>query len=134
MIQKGHFLCNAFSGIKFCLFLTQGVALGWYVTPFQGLKFCLFLTRGVALGWYITPFQGLKFESLYLIYRFSHKDFGKAPDQNYPQAYNSTLRTNFYLGTKSKIFMTKSVTIIKTLPINIFYKDYAPMELKNFYV
>ena len=33
------------------------------------------------------------------IYRFSHKDFGKAPDQNYPQAYNSTLRTNFYLGT-----------------------------------
>ena len=32
-------------------------------------------------------------------YRFSHKDFGKAPDQNYPQAYNSTLRTNFYLGT-----------------------------------
>jgi len=43
------------------------------------------------------------------LYRFSHKDFGKAPDQNYPQAYNSTLRTNFYLGTKSKIFMTKSV-------------------------
>jgi len=42
--------------------------------------------------------------------RFSHKDFGKAPDQNYPQAYNSTLRTNFYLGTQSKIFMTKSVT------------------------
>jgi len=34
-----------------------------------------------------------------LFYRFSHKDFGKAPDQNYPQAYNITLRTNFYLGT-----------------------------------
>ena len=42
-------------------------------------------------------------------YRFSHKDFGKEPDQNYQQAYNSTLRTNFYLGTKYKIFMTKSV-------------------------
>jgi len=47
------------------------------------------------------------------LYRFSHKDFGKAPDQNYPQAYNSTLRTNFYLGTKSKIFMTKSVLFCK---------------------
>ena len=50
-----------------------------------------------------------KKRQLCLAYRFSHKDFGKAPDQNYPQAYNSTLRTNFYLGTQSKIFMTKSV-------------------------
>jgi len=53
------------------------------------------------------------------MYRFSHKDFGKAPDQNYPQAYNSTLRTNFYLGTKSKIFITKSVVhpIVQKLPL-----------------
>jgi len=39
------------------------------------------------------------FDGKSLCYRFCHKDFGKAPDQNYPQAYNSTLRTNFYLGT-----------------------------------
>jgi len=42
-------------------------------------------------------------------YRFSYKDFGKAPYQNYPQAYISTLRTNFDMGTQSKIFITKSV-------------------------
>ena len=54
----------------------------------------------------------LKIFLIYILYyRFSHKDFGKAPDQNYPQAYNSTLRTNFYLGTQSKIFMTKSVIL-----------------------
>ena len=38
-----------------------------------------------------------------------YKDFGKAPYQNYPQAYISTLRTNFDMGTQSKIFITKSV-------------------------
>jgi len=32
-------------------------------------------------------------------YRFSYKDFGKAPYQNYQQAYISTLRTNFDMGT-----------------------------------
>jgi len=53
---------NPFRAPKINIILTQGVALGWYVTPFQGLKFC-FLTQGVALGWYVTPFQGLKYAS-----------------------------------------------------------------------
>jgi len=34
-----------------------------------------------------------------IFYRFSYKDFGKAPYQNYPQTYISTLRTNFDMGT-----------------------------------
>jgi len=34
--------------------------LGWYVTPFQGLKFCLFLTQGVAPGLVCYAFSGLK--------------------------------------------------------------------------
>jgi len=50
---------NALSGLKLCLFLTQGAAQGWYVTPFQGLNYVYFNPRrcpGVALGWYITHF------------------------------------------------------------------------------
>jgi len=46
----------ALSGL-YLFYLTQGVALGWYVTPFQGFTF-FYLTQGVALGWYVTPFQG----------------------------------------------------------------------------
>jgi hypothetical protein len=37
---------------------TQGVALGWYITPFQGWDAQQQTTQGVALGWYVTPFQG----------------------------------------------------------------------------
>jgi len=76
---------NPFRAPKINIILTQGFALGCYVTPFQGLKFCFFYPgrcpglvcyalsglkilffypgRCPALGCYVTPFQGLKYAS-----------------------------------------------------------------------